>query len=105
MSALRREKRRVTARQGAAIIGRSERTVRRRRAQPRGEWIQEQKARRRLILETYEGHDGLTWEEVGREFGIKADTARQLARRARKERQAELDEVTSPPLPLDELVA
>ena len=100
-----RRKRKVTAKQGAAIINKSERTVRRRRAQAREEWIQEQRARRRLILETYEGDEALTWEDVAREFGIKPDTARQLARRARKERQAERDAVTHPPLPLDEFVA
>lgn len=100
-----RRKRNYTAKQGTAIIGMSERTVRRRRSQFRNQWIAEQYARRRLILETYENDDALTWEDVAHQFNIKPDTARQLARRARKERQAEEDALTHPQLPLDDLVA
>lgn len=104
MSAHIRRKRRVTAKEGARQLKISTRTMQRYIAQPRAEWLEEHRIRRRAILETYENNDDLTWEDVGRKFGIKTDTARQLALRARKERQAEEDEKIAPPLPLDELM-
>lgn len=99
------KKRSVTAREGAKRMNMSVRTVQRYMAQPRDEWIAEQRARRHAILETYENNDDLTWEDVAYQFGIKPDTARQLARRARKEREAEERAKTEPPLPIPGLAA
>lgn len=92
-----RRKRRMTAREGAEMLGKSQRSVQRLVAQERGEWIDEQRQRRLAILETYEADEATTWEDVGRQFGIKPDTARKLGARALKERAAdqvmrELDE-------------
>ena len=53
----------------------------------------------------YEADEKTTWEEVGRQFGIREVTARQLGARARKERAAAEREKIEPPLPLDELRA
>ncbi len=105
MAAHIQKKRKVTAREGAKRMNLSARTVQRYMAQPRADWIDEQRTRRRLILETYEQNDSMTWEDVAHQFGIKPDTARQLARRARNERQAEEEALTHPPLPLDELAS
>lgn len=100
-----RGKRRDTARNLAAQHGVSDRTVRRLKAQSRQEWLQEQRERRRAILETYEISPEMTWEMVGAKFGVKSETARSLGMRARREREAEEREKVEPPLPLDELVA
>ena len=100
-----RRKRRMTAKEGAAMLGKSERSVQRLVAQERGEWIEEQRQRRLAILEMYEADEKTTWEEVGRQFGIREVTARQLGARARKERAAAEREKIEPPLPLDELRA
>lgn len=91
MAAEIQRKRKVTAREGAEKMGLSIRTIQRYIAQPRAEYIQEQKARRLAILETYET-GGLTWAEVAQHFGgIHPDTARKLAAKARKERAADAE--------------
>ena len=100
-----RRKRRMTAKEGAALLGKSERSVQRLVAQERGEWIEEQRLRRLAILEAYEADDAVTWEGVGRQFGIREVTARQLGARARKEREAAERERDEPPLPIAELLA
>ena len=100
-----RRKRRDTAANLAKEYDRSPRSIRRLVAQERGEWLEEKRLRRLAILETYESDDALTREAVGRQFGIKTDTARQLGTRARKERAAAEREKIEPPLPLEELRA
>ena len=85
MSALHKQKRRKTAREVAAKLGVSPRTVRNYVAMPRAQWLAAQAARRaeaaRLRAE------GLEWAEVARRVGASSpDAARVLALRARRER-------------------
>lgn len=105
MAALEQRKRKMTAKDAARLLGRSERSVRDLVAQPRAEWLAEQAQRRLAILETYEASEETTWEDVGRRFGIDRMTAYQLGSRARREREAAEREKIEPPLPLAELGA
>lgn len=101
-----------TAKQAAKAENVSIRTIQRDFAQPRDQWLEDQRQRRLAILEEYEQNDTLTWAEVGRRYNIQADTARQLARRARKDREAEEAEKEAkkraerePTLPIEGLTA
>lgn len=98
----KRRKRRVTAREGAAITGLSPRHVRRLVAQPRAEWLAE-KAREREEIRAYHDEGGHTWQETADHFGLNIYTVQQRAYRARKERAAEQRAKSEPTLPLDEL--
>jgi hypothetical protein len=100
-----RRKRRMTAKEGAAMLGKSERSVQRLVAQERGEWIEEQRQRRLAMLEMYEADEETTWKDVARAFKIEPITAYQHGARARKERAAAEREKIEPPLPLEELRA
>ncbi len=100
-----RRKRRMTAKEGAAMLGKSERSVQRLVAQERGEWIEEQRQRRLAMLEMYEADEETTWKDVARAFKIEPITAYQHGARARKERAAAEREKIEPPLPLEKLRA
>ena len=56
-----RRKRRMTAKEGAAMLGKSERSVQRLVAQERGEWIEEQRQRRLAMLEMYEADEDVIY--------------------------------------------
>lgn len=53
-------------------------------------------ARRREQIRSAHYDDGLTWREVGAIFKIDKSTARQLAMRARREREEEAERVQPP---------
>lgn len=100
----KRRKRRVTAREGAAITGLSPRHVRRLVAQPRAEWLAE-KAREREEIRAYHDDEGHTWPETAAHYGLSIYTVQQRARRARRDRAAEQQAKNEPTLPLDALDA
>ena len=83
-----RQKRRMTAREGAEKLGISQRQVRNLVAQTREDWIAE-KAREREAIRVYHDEGGHSWPETGKHFGLSEDTVKQRAYRARKERAAE----------------
>lgn len=83
-------KRKYTAREGAALIGRSPRTVQRLVAQPRSEWLQEQFERRERIR-AFHDEEGHSWTQTAQHFKLHVDTVKQHAYRARKERAAEAE--------------
>lgn len=85
-----RQKRRLTAREGAEKLGISQRQVRNLVAQTREDWIAD-KAREREEIRAYHDEGGHSWPETGKHFGLAEDTVKQRAYRARKERAAEHD--------------
>jgi DNA-directed RNA polymerase specialized sigma24 family protein len=102
MPAHYQQKRRVTAREGAAELGITARQVRRLVALPRDEWIQQMAADREAIR-VYHDDGGHSWRETGEHFGISEPTARERGYRARKERAREAEEAAKgPQLPFDE---
>jgi uncharacterized protein YjcR len=105
MAARIQRRRNGTAREIAEKFGVSPRTIQRDIAQPRAEWIEDQRQRRRAILEAYEADEATTWGDVGMLFNIDRDTARQLGARARRERAATERAKIEPPLPLEGLAS
>ena len=83
-----RRKRSVSAREGAQLVGRSERTVRRWVAQERMNWREEQRARRESIRVMHD-EQGMSWAQIAEQLQIDRTTAQRLGYRARKERAAE----------------
>lgn len=91
MTAQSPQKRRMTAREGAARTGVSERHVRRLVALPRDEWIAEKSAEREAIR-AFHDDAGHSWTETAAHFSLHLNTVKQRAYRARKERAAEREE-------------
>jgi predicted DNA-binding transcriptional regulator YafY len=86
MTAVKPIKRNRTAKEVAARLGVSERTVRRYIAQPREEFLAEGHARQDKALELRES--GLKWREVAEALGgMSASGALQLAAKAKKRRE------------------
>lgn len=100
MTAQSPQRRRMTAREGAARTGVSERHVRRLVAQPRDEWIADMAAEREAIR-AFHDDEGHSWPETAKHFGLHVDTVKRRAYRARKERAAEERARREPPLPLE----
>jgi len=92
-----RQKRRVTAREGAKITGYTPRHVRRLVAVTRADWIEE-KAAEREEMRAYHDDEGHSWTEAARHFGVHVDTVKQRAYRARKERAREAEEAARGPM-------
>lgn len=63
--------------------------------QTRAEYEAGQARRREMILEAHEVK-GMTWREIGNMLGIERSTARQLATRARKDREEALARLQPP---------
>lgn len=97
-----RRKRRVSAREGAAITGYTPRHVRRLVALSREEWIIE-KATEREAIRAYHDEEGHSWPETGKHFGLAEDTVKRRAYRARKERAAEREAAAKGPTLFDDL--
>lgn len=86
MTAVKPIKRNRTAKEVAARLGVSERTVRRYIAQPREEFLAEARARQDKALELRES--GLKWREVGEAMGgVSPATVFELAAKAKKRRE------------------
>lgn len=83
-----RQKRKYTAKEGAARLGISERYVRQLVAQPRAEWIAE-KAAEREEIRVFHDEEGHSWTQTAAHFGLHVDTVKRRAYTARKERAAE----------------
>lgn len=86
MSAVSPGKRRLPARVLAERLGVSQRTVQRLVAQPRDEYVQEQRELREAILRARE--EGKSWVDIGEQFDITPDAARMRGKRAKTEREA-----------------
>lgn len=100
MSEPLRRKRRVTAREGAAITGVSPRQVRRLVALPRDEWLLTM-ATERESIRAFHDDAGHSWPETAEHFGLHVDTVKRRAYRARKERAREAEEITKGPTLFD----
>lgn len=87
MSAERPGRRRVTAREGAALLNASPRTVQRIMAEPRADYERRARERGEQILALRAG--GLLWREIGERFGISPHAAMLAGRRARERQEAE----------------
>ena len=99
MTALKRAKRKQTARELAERFGVSERTIRRAVAQPRADYLAEVRARQDEALRLRES--GLRWREVGDALGgINASAAYQLAAKAKARREREAASLPEP-LPIE----
>ena len=88
MTAQVQQKRRVSAREGAARTGVSARHVRRLVALPRAEYIAEM-AREREAIRAFHDDEGNSWTQTAEHFGLHLNTVKQRAYRARKERSTE----------------
>lgn len=96
-----RQKRRMTAKEGAEKLGVTPRHVRNLVAQTREEWITE-KATEREAIRAYHDEGGHSWPETGKHFGLAEDTVKRRAYRARKERAAEKAAIAKGPTLFDD---
>ena len=80
-----RKKRRLTAREGAALTGVTPRHVRRLVALPRDEWLA-QMAVEREAIRAYHDDQGHSWTETAAHFKLHVGTVKQRAYRACIER-------------------
>ena len=84
-----RRKRPLPAKELAEMYDVSVRTIKRWNSQTREDWIDEQATLREAIRAYHEGH---SWSETTKHFGMSSSAVRQRCYRARKEREAEAAE-------------
>jgi DeoR/GlpR family transcriptional regulator of sugar metabolism len=81
------QRRKITAKQAAARLGASERTIRRITAEPRSDYLRRVQERGAQILTWRE--EGVKWKDIGERLGISTAAAQMAGRRELERRKQE----------------